>query len=54
MIDSHGKPGIAGRANGVETELVEDVTAVGVLSTVMVDTAVLTTVVTDGLVLVEA
>jgi hypothetical protein len=54
MIDSHGKPGIAGRTIGVETELVDELTVVaGVVATVRVDTAVLTTVVVTGLIVVE-
>jgi hypothetical protein len=52
MIDSHGKPGIAGSAIGVETELVDELNVVvGVLETVTVDIAVLTIVV-DGVVVV--
>jgi len=55
IIDSHGKPGIAGSIIGVETELVVELTVVvGVLATVTVDTAVLTTVVANGLVAVIA
>lgn len=51
MMDSQGKPGIAGSTIGVETELVVvELTVVGVLATVNVDTAVLTTVVVSGLV----
>jgi hypothetical protein len=50
-IDSHGNPGIAGSTIGVETELVDELTVVvGVLTTVIVDTDVLTTVVVKGLV----
>jgi len=44
MIDSHGNPGIAGRTIGVETEVVVTVLVCGVLTTVIVDTSVLTTV----------
>jgi hypothetical protein len=54
IIDSHGKPGIAGSTIGVDTELVEElVVAVVVLATVKVDTAVLTTVVVTELIVVE-
>ena len=49
IIDSHGKPGIAGSTIGVEMEIVDELTVVvGVLATVKVDTAVLTTVVVKG------
>ena len=54
MIDSHGKPGIAGRTMGVETEVVVTVLVPGVLTTVIVDTAVLTTVADGELVAVTA
>jgi hypothetical protein len=51
MIDSHGKPGIAGSTIGVETELVSELTVVvGVLSTVNVDTEVLSIVLATELV----
>jgi hypothetical protein len=53
MMDSHGKPGTAGRTIGVETEtVVELLVVVGVLTTVIVETEtdVLTTV--SGLVVV--
>jgi hypothetical protein len=53
MMDSHGKPGIAGRTIGVETEIVvELLVVVGVLTTVIVETDVLTTVVVSELVAV--
>jgi hypothetical protein len=55
IMDSHGKPGTAGRTIGVETEMVvELLVVVGVLTTVMVETEtdVLTTVVGIELVLV--
>ena len=53
IIDSHGKPGIAGNTIGVETEIVvELLVVVGVLTTVSVDTDVLTTVVVNELVVV--
>lgn len=52
MIDSHGKPGIAGKTIGVVTELVELLVVVGVLATVSVDTDVLTKVVVRELVVV--
>jgi hypothetical protein len=52
MIDSHGKPGIAGNAIGVETETVVEVLVVGVLTTVSVDTEELTTVVVSEFVVV--
>ena len=49
MIDSHGKPGIAGKTIGVETEIVvELLVVVGVLMTVIVDTAELTMVVVSA------
>jgi len=49
MIDSHGKPGIAGNTIGVETEIVvELLVVVGVLMTVIVDTAELTMVVVSA------
>jgi hypothetical protein len=55
IIDSHGKPGMAGSIIGVETELVAELTIiVGVLAIVRVDTDVLTTVLANGLVLVDA
>jgi len=63
IIDSHGKPGTAGRTIGVETDIVvELIEVVGVLTTVIVDTdvdtdvdtEVLTTVVVSELVVVEA
>jgi hypothetical protein len=44
-MDSHGKPGIAGSAMGVETELVDCVVVVGVFWIVTVDTEVLAAVV---------
>ena len=44
IIDSQGKPGIAGTTMGVEIKLVAELTVVGVLPTVTVDTDVLTTV----------
>ena len=51
MIDSHGNPGTAGRVIGVETEIVLEVlVVVGVLTTVNVETEVLTTVAIDELV----
>jgi len=50
MIDSHGKPGIAGRTMGVETEVVVTVLVCGVLTTVIVETDVLTTVALAALV----
>jgi hypothetical protein len=51
MIDSHGKPGIAGITSGVETVLLlELVVVVGVLTSVNVDTEVLTIVVVRELV----
>ena len=54
IMDSHGKPGIAGSAIGVETEtVVELLVIVGVLTTVIVDTEVLTTVVPSELVVVS-
>ena len=49
MMDSHGKPGIAGSVIGVETVLV---LLVGVLTTVRVETAVLTDVTVRELVVV--
>ena len=55
MIDSHGNPGIAGKARGVETELVLEVEVVeGVLIAVVVSTDVLTAVVDELLVLALA
>jgi len=52
-MDSHGKPGIAGNTIGVETEIVvELLVVVGVLTTVKVETEVLTTVVVSELVAV--
>ena len=54
-MDSHGKPGTAGRTIGVETEIVvELLVVVGVLTTVIVETEtdVLTTVGGSELVLV--
>jgi hypothetical protein len=52
MIDSHGKPGMAGSIIGVETELVDELNVVvGVLETVTVDIEVLTIVV-DGVLVV--
>ena len=46
IMDSQGKPGIAGIIIGVETELVEELkVVVGVLETVTVDTSVLTIVI---------
>jgi hypothetical protein len=56
MMDSHGKPGTAGRTIGVETEIVAELlVVVGVLTTVIVETEtdVLTTVVGSELVLVK-
>jgi len=51
IMDSQGKPGIAGNTIGVETELVTEVlVVVGVLATVIVDIEVLTIVVMDELV----
>jgi hypothetical protein len=51
IMDSHGKPGIAGNTIGVETEIVVELLVVeGVLTTVMVDTEVLTAVVVSELV----
>jgi hypothetical protein len=44
MIDSQGNPGIAGKVIGVETEAALEVLVVGVLTTVIVETDVLTTV----------
>ena len=45
IMDSQGKPGIAGSTIGVETEtVVELLVIVGVLTTVIVETEVLTTV----------
>jgi hypothetical protein len=53
IMDSHGKPGIAGSTIGVETEIVvELLVVVGVLTTVIVDNEVLTTVVVIELVVV--
>ena len=53
MMDSHGKPGIAGSTIGVVTEIVvELLVVVGVLTTVIVETDVLTTVVVSELVVV--
>jgi len=50
-MDSQGKPGIAGSTIGVETEtVVELLVIVGVLTTVIVETEVLTTVVAGELV----
>ena len=50
IIDSHGKPGIAGSTIGVVTELVDElIVVVGVLETVTVDTEVLTTAVVGEL-----
>ena len=48
MMDSHGNPGTAGKAIGVETEALD----VEVLTTVMVDTEVLTEVTVRELVVV--
>jgi len=54
IMDSQGKPGIAGNTIGVETELVTEVlVVVGVLTTVIVDIEVLTTVVASELVVKE-
>jgi hypothetical protein len=54
IMDSQGKPGIAGNTIGVETELVTEVlVVVGVLTTVIVDIEVLTTVVVSELVVNE-
>jgi len=51
IMDSHGKPGIGGITRGVEAELVSVLNVVvGVLETVMVDTAVLTTSVVGELI----
>jgi hypothetical protein len=53
MIDSQGNPGIAGKVSGVEIEIAVEVlvvVGVGVLTTVIVETDVLTTVVTGELV----
>lgn len=51
IMDSHGKPGIAGRTIGVETELVAELSVVvGVLTTVTVDIDVLTMVLISELV----
>jgi hypothetical protein len=51
IMDSHGKPGIAGSTIGVETEIVvELLVVVGVLTSVIVDTDILTTVVVIGVV----
>jgi hypothetical protein len=53
IMDSHGKPGTAGRTIGVETEIVvELLVVVGVLTTVIVETDVLTTVVVSELVVI--
>ena len=51
IIDSHGKPGMAGRTIGVETAIVVEL-VVGVFTTVIVETDVLTTVVVMELVVV--
>ena len=51
IIDSHGKPGMAGSTIGVETEIIVEL-VVGVLTTVIVETDVLTTVVVSELVVV--
>jgi hypothetical protein len=54
IMDSHGKPGIAGSTIGVVTELVDElIVVVGVLETVTVDTDVLTIAVVGELI-VEA
>jgi len=53
IIDSQGKPGIAGSTTGVELKAVEEVVAYeGVLATVSVDTDVLTSVLVDGVAVV--
>ena len=52
IMDSHGKPGIAGSTIGVEI-VVELLVIVGVLTTVIVDTEVLTTVVAGELVVIS-
>jgi hypothetical protein len=53
IMDSHGKPGMAGNTIGVDVELVDVlVVVVGVLTTVTVDNDVLITVVVNELVVV--
>ena len=52
IMDSHGKPGIAGSTIGVETAIVELATVVGMIAGVMVGTDVLTTVLVIGLVVI--
>jgi hypothetical protein len=50
IMDSHGNPGTAGNVIGVETEAELVLAIVGVLTTVIVDTEVLTVVTVSGLV----
>lgn len=55
MMDSHGKPGIAGSTIGVETDIVvELLVVVGVLTTVIVETDVLTKVVVGELAVIDS